>query len=47
VTAALSTLLLDGNGKAATQQLAELAAEVQQQEPQNAGLLLQLVSKHS
>jgi hypothetical protein len=44
VTAALSTLLLDGNGKGAAQQLAELAAEVQQQEPQNAGLMLQLVS---
>lgn len=42
--AALNTLLLDGNGKAATQQLTDLVAEVQQQEPQNAGLMLQLVS---
>lgn len=41
--AALSTLLLDGNSKATTQQLADLTTEVQQQEPQNAGLMLRLV----
>uniref|UniRef100_A0A383W643 Uncharacterized protein n=1 Tax=Tetradesmus obliquus TaxID=3088 RepID=A0A383W643_TETOB len=44
---ALSTLLLDGNSKATTQQLADLTTEVQQQEPHNAGLMLRLAAPFS
>lgn len=42
--AALTSLLLEGNSKAATQQLADLSEELQHSEPRNAQRMLQLVS---
>eukprot|EP00879_Flechtneria_rotunda_P028114 GHRR01030192.1.p1 GENE.GHRR01030192.1~~GHRR01030192.1.p1 ORF type:complete len:100 (+),score=25.50 GHRR01030192.1:471-770(+) len=42
--AALASLLLQGNSKAASQQLEDLADAIQQTEPNNAGLMVQLAA---
>ena len=44
--AALSSLLLEGNSKAATQQLADLSEGLQHLEPRNVQLMLQLVRQY-
>jgi hypothetical protein len=45
--AALHALLVGGDGTAAAQWLADMATELQRAEPNNAELMVQLVSTHS
>lgn len=47
VATALHALLVSGDGTAAAQCLADMASEVQRMEPNNAALMVQLVSRSS
>jgi hypothetical protein len=45
-SAALHALLMSGDGTAAAERLADMTSEVQRAEPNNAALMVQLVSQH-